>query len=135
MSSRRLIMIPRSSHLSAHAPDRQGFDHHGDSSDGQRMPLLHIDQWDFNWQGYYEYAKPISLPKGTVVAMDNIHDNSAENPANPNHPPRPVTGGEQTTNEMSAVVLHLMADHPPRARRRPAHGVGPDHAARRPRRT
>jgi mono/diheme cytochrome c family protein len=80
---------------------------------GERLPLLHIDQWDFNWQGYYEYAKPISLPRGTVIAMDNVHDNSADNPANPNHPPRPVNGGEQTTNEMSAVVLHVVSNAVP----------------------
>ena len=36
--------------------------------DGTKKSLLRIDDWDFNWQGYYEYAQPVSLPKGTQVA-------------------------------------------------------------------
>jgi mono/diheme cytochrome c family protein len=75
--------------------------------DGSSKSLLQIDQWDFNWQSYYEYAKPVFLPRGTKVMMDNTHDNSAENPANPNHPPKVVTAGEQTINEMSAVLIQF----------------------------
>src|SRR5204863_534756 len=33
--------------------------------DGATRPLILIRNWDFNWQGDYRYAKPISLPKGT----------------------------------------------------------------------
>ena len=73
--------------------------------DGTTQSLLQIDQWDFNWQSYYEYATPIFLPRGTRVVMENTHDNSAENPANPNHPPQMISAGEQTTNEMSAVLI------------------------------
>jgi hypothetical protein len=75
---------------------------------GKKQSLLRIDQWDFNWQGYYEYAKPVSLPKGTEVLMECVHDNSASNPANPNRPPQRVTYGEQTTNEMAIVLMHIM---------------------------
>jgi len=32
---------------------------------GTRQPLLLIKQWDFNWQGDYQYAKPVPLSKGT----------------------------------------------------------------------
>ena len=28
--------------------------------DGSSKSLLQIDQWDFNWQSYYEYATPIA---------------------------------------------------------------------------
>lgn len=73
--------------------------------DGSKQSLLQIDAWDFNWQSFYEYAKPVFLPAGTKVMLDTTHDNSAENPANPNHPPRQVVAGEQTTNEMSAVLI------------------------------
>ncbi len=75
---------------------------------GKKQSLLRIDEWDFNWQGYYEYAKPVLLPKGTEVLMECVHDNSASNPANPNRPPQRVTYGEQTTNEMAIVLMHIM---------------------------
>jgi hypothetical protein len=75
---------------------------------GAKKSLLWIDSWDFNWQGYYEYAKPVPLPKGTQVVMECVHDNSADNPSNPNQPPKRVTWGEQTTNEMAIVLLHTL---------------------------
>src|SRR5215467_1626814 len=74
--------------------------------DGKKMSLLRIDDWDFNWQGYYEYAKPVALPKGTQVLMECRHDNSASNPSNPNQPPKRIVYGEETANEMAIVLLH-----------------------------
>jgi mono/diheme cytochrome c family protein len=74
--------------------------------DGKEMSLLRIDDWDFNWQGYYEYTKPVALPKGTQVRMECRHDNSASNPSNPNQPPKRVVYGEETANEMAIVLLH-----------------------------
>ena len=75
---------------------------------GAKKSLLWIDRWDFNWQGYYEYATPVALPKGTQLLMECRHDNSASNPSNPNQPPKRVTYGEQTTDEMAIVLLHVM---------------------------
>jgi Ca2+-binding EF-hand superfamily protein len=74
--------------------------------DGKERSLLQIDDWDFNWQGYYEYAAPVALPKGTKVLMECVHDNSAGNPSNPNQPPKRVVYGEETANEMAIVLLH-----------------------------
>jgi mono/diheme cytochrome c family protein len=76
--------------------------------DGTKKSLLRIDDWDFNWQGYYEYRKPVFLPKGTRVVMECRYDNSAENPSNPHQPPRRVRYGEQTDNEMAILLLHAM---------------------------
>jgi hypothetical protein len=74
--------------------------------DGRETSLLRIDDWDFNWQGYYEYAAPVALPKGTRLLMECVHDNSAGNPSNPNQPPKRVVYGEETANEMAIVLLH-----------------------------
>jgi hypothetical protein len=79
--------------------------------DGTTKSLLWIDNWDFNWQNYYEYATPVLLPKGTQMVMEATHDNSADNPANPNQPPKRVTHGEQTTNEMALVFINTLPRH------------------------
>jgi hypothetical protein len=75
---------------------------------GESKRLLHIPDWDFNWQNYYEYVKPLNLPRGTQIVLECVHDNSAENPANPNSPPKRIVFGEQTTNEMAAVFINAM---------------------------
>ena len=76
--------------------------------DGTTRPLLSIADWDFNWQGYYQYAQPLRLPAGTRLDAEWTFDNSAENPANPSNPPKPVKFGEQTTDEMGAVILDVI---------------------------
>jgi mono/diheme cytochrome c family protein len=80
--------------------------------DGKTIPLIWIKNWDFNWQGQYQYKKPIFIPKGTRIDMMHVFDNSADNPANPNNPPRRVTFGEQTTDEMAICFLQFVADNP-----------------------
>ena len=32
------------------------------ASDDSVTPLIHIDDWDFNWQGFYFYRTPVALP-------------------------------------------------------------------------
>ncbi|MCE9608550.1 MAG: ascorbate-dependent monooxygenase [Planctomycetia bacterium] len=75
--------------------------------DGRQETLFLIDDWDFNWQDAYEYAKPILLPRGTKLTFDAVHDNSTDNPQNPNNPPVRVRWGEQTYDEMSLAFLNL----------------------------
>jgi tetratricopeptide (TPR) repeat protein len=76
--------------------------------DGATRPLILIRNWDFNWQGDYRYAKPISLPKGTKLSMRFTFDNSDENIHNPNHPPKVVRYGPQSTDEMAELWLVLV---------------------------
>jgi hypothetical protein len=78
--------------------------------DGTVRPLIHIDDWDFNWQGNYTFAQPIPLPGGTRIDMVAVFDNSAENPRQPSKPPRPVNWGEGTTDEMAIVFLGITVD-------------------------
>jgi tetratricopeptide (TPR) repeat protein len=74
---------------------------------GQQRTLLRIRNWDFNWQGDYPLAKPIFLPAGTEVSMRYSYDNSTNNFRNPNSPPKPVTYGSQSTDEMAEFWLQL----------------------------
>ena len=81
-----------------------------ESPDGSTIPLIWIKDWDFNWQGQYQYKTPLRLPKGTIVKMDVYYDNSVANPRNPSSPPRAVKWGEQTTDEMCLLAIQVTAD-------------------------
>ena len=76
--------------------------------DGSAKTLIHIPQWDLNWQAVYRYADPVPLPKGTTIAMRYIYDNSSENIANPNNPPRRVVAGNRSTDEMAHLWLQVL---------------------------
>jgi Copper type II ascorbate-dependent monooxygenase, C-terminal domain len=87
-----------------------------------RVPLIEIDHWNFNWQGTYAFAKPVRLPKGTYFEMEAHFDNSDQNPANQNKPPKVVHWGNQTTDEMCIGIFEFVAaegsDAPPAPRPR-----------------
>jgi hypothetical protein len=78
--------------------------------DGSTVTLIRVDRWNFNWQGAYDFVSPVPLPKGTKIDMKAHFDNSAENPSNPNSPPRVVRWGEQTTDEMCIGFLQMTSD-------------------------
>jgi len=80
--------------------------------DGTIEPLVWIKDWDFNWQDQYHLAKPRKFPKGTRFDYEALYDNSDENPLNPNSPPREVTWGEETTDEMFLCFFLMTADRP-----------------------
>jgi len=75
---------------------------------GTKQSLLFIRQWDFNWQGDYRYAQPVFLPKGTILAMRFTYDNSTNNVRNPNHPPKTVNYGSQSSDEMAELWFQLL---------------------------
>lgn len=80
--------------------------------DGTTRELIDVPQWDFNWQDEYIYAKPFKLPKGTRLEVVARYDNSADNPSNPSSPPKRVTFGEETTDEMLYCFFLVAADDP-----------------------
>lgn len=84
--------------------------------DGKLVPLIHITDWDFKWQDQYRYAEPVHLPKGTRIDMTARYDNSTNNLANPNSPPKRVHWGEETTDEMCICFLQLAVDDLAQAR-------------------
>ncbi|MDH3651496.1 MAG: T9SS type A sorting domain-containing protein, partial [Saprospiraceae bacterium] len=67
---------------------------------GDTIKLIHIPEWDFEWQGFYSFRNPIRLPFGTRLHGLATYDNTDQNDNNPNSPPRFVTLGEATTDEM-----------------------------------
>lgn len=76
--------------------------------DGRRQPLLHIPDWDFNWQAEYRFARPVSLPAGAKLAMEFRYDNSADNPQNPHDPPRRVRYGPESSDEMGDLWIQVV---------------------------
>lgn len=79
--------------------------------DGSEIPLIWIKDWDFNWQGIYGYREPVDLPKGTVIRMRAVFDNSPANPRNPSSPPIRVTWGEQTQDEMCICGVQVVTEN------------------------
>jgi hypothetical protein len=77
--------------------------------DGKEVPLVWVKGWDFTWQDDYLFADRPVLPAGTKLRLRAVFDNSADNPANPNRPPRRVRYGEQSTDEMCLCFTGMIA--------------------------
>lgn len=80
--------------------------------DGTPLTLLHIPDWNFNWQDDYDYVQPVELPAGTRLEMRYTYDNSPDNPRNPSTPPRRVLFGSQASDEMCELLLQLVPAAP-----------------------
>jgi tetratricopeptide (TPR) repeat protein len=75
---------------------------------GTERDLIFIPRWDLNWQAVFYYAEPVFLPKGSIVSMEYVYDNSEGNPSNPFRPPQHVRGGNRTTDEMAHLWLQVL---------------------------
>jgi Flp pilus assembly protein TadD/mono/diheme cytochrome c family protein len=80
--------------------------------DGTRKWLIYIKEWDFDWQGIFRYERPEFLPAGTTITFEFTYDNSADNRHNPHQPPRRVTYGQHTTDEMAELWLQVVTRNP-----------------------
>ena len=67
--------------------------------DGREQTILHVPNYDFNWQIQYELAEPLKLPAGSTIKTIGHFDNSARNRYNP-APDREVYWAEQSWDEM-----------------------------------
>jgi Tfp pilus assembly protein PilF/mono/diheme cytochrome c family protein len=76
--------------------------------DGTVKTLIHISNWDLNWQAVFRYAEPVTLPKGTTISMRFTYDNSADNIRNPHHPPERVVAGNRASDEMAHLWLQVL---------------------------
>jgi len=77
---------------------------------GAAQCLIDIQDWDFNWQGSYRFKEPVQVPTGSKVLLKAYYDNSSSNPRNPNDPPKAVSWGEETTDEMCIAFLGITLD-------------------------
>ncbi len=70
--------------------------------DGRRELLSYVNNFQWQWHVNYIYADDVApvLPKGTVIAITAWHDNTADNPNNPDYR-QWVGGGSRTVDEMA----------------------------------
>jgi hypothetical protein len=79
--------------------------------DGRTEVVLNVPHYDFNWQTYYIFAKPLAVPKGSRLEATAHYDNSTSNKWNPD-PTVDVRWGEQTWQEMQYTGITYYIDQP-----------------------
>ncbi|MBI1307151.1 MAG: hypothetical protein GC181_11165 [Bacteroidetes bacterium] len=85
---------------------------YGVTLQGDTIPLIRINRWDFRWQYFYTFKNPVHLPKGTLIVAEATFDNTSENPNNPYDPPQEIKeryenegGSMRTTDEMFQFII------------------------------
>ncbi len=79
--------------------------------DGRTETVLAVPHYDFNWQTYYVFTKPLAAPKGSRLEATAHYDNSPQNKWNPD-PTIDVRWGEQTWQEMQYSGITYYVDQP-----------------------
>ena len=76
--------------------------------DGRREVLTFVDnfQWDFQTTFIYEDDAAPLLPKGTMIVVTSWHDNTAENPNNPDAN-QWIGWGARKVDEMSIAWFNI----------------------------
>ena len=77
---------------------------------GEKIPLVRVPNWNYKWQTTYDFKTPISVPQDTRIELVAKYDNSTKNPLNPSSPPKAVSWGEQTTDEMCIAFVSYTVD-------------------------
>jgi hypothetical protein len=75
---------------------------------GDTIPLIHIPNWDFNWQYFYTFRKLLKIPKGSLMIAEGVYDNTTKNLLNPFTPPQLISdnkGSMKTTDEMFQFIV------------------------------
>lgn len=80
---------------------------YGITPNNDTIHLVDIPEWDFHWQYFYQFPKPVLIPAGTVLYGEATYDNTVNNPNNPNFPPQDVARGEGTEDEMFLIYMNF----------------------------
>jgi hypothetical protein len=80
---------------------------------GDTIPIIRINKWDFRWQYYYTFKHPLVLNKGMIIKVIGVYDNTSKNINNPFFPPQTITQGNgvesmKTTEEMFQFIFTYM---------------------------
>ena len=77
------------------------------SGAGGTKRLLDAPRYDPRWQIRYEYAEPVALAARTTLRLRGLHDNSANNPNNPD-PSQLAVSGAGAGNEAMFVAIEVL---------------------------
>ena len=78
---------------------------------GDTIPLIKIDDWNFRWQYFYTFRKILHLPAGSLIKVEATFDNTLNNMDNPFNPPQFITGEKgsmKTTDEMLQLIVSYL---------------------------
>jgi hypothetical protein len=69
--------------------------------------LVSIPQWDYRWQELYRMKQLTYIPAGSVLVLEGLYDNTANNPLNPHNPPQTIlpTKNMESTKEMFTLLM------------------------------
>ncbi|HUB00040.1 MAG TPA: tetratricopeptide repeat protein [Terracidiphilus sp.] len=81
---------------------------------GEKKWLIRIPNWDIDRQSIYRYREPIYLPRGSVLHMHYVYDNSTDNVHNPNDPPIRVRAGNRSVDEMAHLWIQVLPVNVPK---------------------
>lgn len=76
---------------------------------GRSDILLDVPDYDFAWQTFYNFKRPIAIPRGTKFLVEGVFDNSSKNRFNPD-PGQAVRHGEPTYDEMMIAFIEYAVD-------------------------
>ncbi|HXB11757.1 MAG TPA: T9SS type A sorting domain-containing protein [Bacteroidia bacterium] len=76
------------------------------------IPLIKINNWDFNFQGYYTFRRLVKVDASYKLFAKHVYDNTTQNPNNPSNPPVNVVFGPSSSNEM-LLDTYLYIDYQP----------------------
>lgn len=72
------------------------------------IPFIHIPDWNFHWQGFYNFRNLLKVPAGTTLYSETVYDNTHDNHHNPDHGTKDVWLGEATSDEMMLVYFTFL---------------------------
>ncbi len=78
------------------------------TTEGDTIPMIKINKWDFRWQYFYTYKKMLKIPRGATIHVEAVYDNTRNNPFNPFNPARLVAereGSMRTSDEMLQFIV------------------------------
>lgn len=79
------------------------------------IPLIHIDNWDFEHQEVYYYRNLVRVPTDYTLKAWHEFDNTVDNHHNPFSPPQTISAGFNSDDEMLfdgfQVVVAYPGDH------------------------
>ncbi len=67
--------------------------------DATTIQLISVPDFNIDWQWIYEMKEPVFAPKGSVIFVEGVYDNTVQNPLNPD-PSKELGFGIQSRDEM-----------------------------------